>query len=131
MTVQRRIRRVAPPSPEVEAAAQATGPTRLEVGAPARQFILPLEALNIEHLGVGELLTAAEVLNTDLEGVAALMRSRGVARARFLVALAWVIARRAEPELTWDEAQRWRIEVEVEARPDPTAGAPPSVAPDG
>lgn len=132
MTVQRRTRRIEAPPPEVPEsppAAQAAGITRLKV-TPARRFVLPLEAVNIENLGVGELLSAAEVLNTDLEGVADLMRSRGVARAKFLVALAWVIARRTEPEVTWDEAQRWRIEVEV-GDPDPTAGAPPTGAPDG
>jgi hypothetical protein len=95
-------------------------------------MILPLEALDVTHWGVGELLSAAEVLNTDLDGVAALMKSQGVARARFLVALAWVIARRSEPAVTWDEAQRWRITVEVDASPNPTPGAePPSAAPDG
>ena len=134
MTVQRRTRGpIAPPSPEVPGipppAAQATGPTRLEL-APARRIILPLAAVNIENLGVGELLSAAEVLNTDLDGLEALMRSRGIARARFLVALAWVIVRRDEPDTTWADAQQWRIEVEVGAE-NPTQGPPPSAGPDG
>lgn len=96
-------------------------PLVLVPSGPARRIVLPVEAINAESLGIGELLDMADVLETDLGGLSALMRMRGsIAQSKIVVAFAWILARRLEPGVTWNEAQRWRIEVE---------GKPPTQSP--
>jgi len=99
----------------------------LEAGPPARTVVLPVAAIEADNLGVGELLDVAEVMGTDLPGVAAMMASKGLTQARILVAYAWILARRNDPSVTWQDAQRWRIEVPAGADPpDPNGATPPS-----
>jgi hypothetical protein len=93
---------------------------RLEAGEPARKIVLPVNAIDAERFGVGELLDIAETLGTDLAGLAQAMRSPGVHQTRMLVAIAWILVRRLEPEVTFADAARWRIT--VDAQPDPTPG---------
>lgn len=89
-------------------------PLVLVASNPARRVVLPISLISADKLGVGELLDMADALETDLDGLAAMMRARGKYQGRIVVAFAWILARRVEPAATWDEAQRWRIEVHGE-----------------
>lgn len=110
-------------------APKAPAPMVLEAGPPALTVVLPVEAIEADNLGIGELLDLAEVMGTDLPGVAAMMASKGLTQARILVGYAWILARRKDPAITWAEAQRWRIEVNAAPRPpDPNGAKPPSGA---
>lgn len=119
------------PTKRKPAAPTAPAPLILEAGAPAQVVMLPVEAIEANNLGIGELLDLAEVMGTDLPGVAALMASKGVSQARIVVGYAWILARRRDPSVTWEEAQRWRIEVSNARAPDPNGAKPQSGEPLG
>jgi hypothetical protein len=102
----------------------------LEAGPPAPVVVLPVEAIEANNLGIGELMDLAEALGTDLEGLGAMMRDRGaINRPRVVVGYAWVLARRQDRSISWDEAQRWRVE--VVGKPDPGGAKRPSGGPLG
>lgn len=103
-------------------------PLRLDAGPPARKIILPIAAVDASSYGVGELLDIAAVLETDLEGLSRMMATPGIHQARLIVAIAWMLVRRLEPDVTFADARRWRIEVSTE--PDPTPGAALTAAPE-
>jgi hypothetical protein len=96
-----------------------------------RTVLLDLAAVNSSTLTMGEVADLAEVLDLDLDEVQGAMAGRRgkVTAARAILALAWVIARRADPELTWAEARTWRVEVTAAAAVDPTPPAPRPVRP--
>lgn len=104
----------------------------LAAGPPAPIYTLPLAAVSVEHLGIGEMLDLCEALEVDMDGMAALMRSRGIQRARVLVGFAWILARRDDPSISWLDAQRWRITVDTGAADfPPGSGEPPTPEPIG
>lgn len=106
-------------SPAAARANGAPAPTVLEPLPASRRIVLPVDGIDPDGLGIGELLDLADVFGTDLDGIAALMRDRSqVARSRMVVGLAWLMVRRLEPAVTWAEAQTWRVEV-TPARLDP------------
>ena len=80
-----------------------------------RRVLLPPEA--IRSLGIGELARVAELVGVpaiaDLD-----KRMRGPGRDMVLVAMAYLLALRLEPEATWEDAQRWRVEAGT-TTPDP------------
>jgi hypothetical protein len=80
-----------------------------------RRVLLPPEA--IRSLGIGELARVAEL--AGVASIAALNdRMRGPGREMVLVAMAYMLALRLEPDATWEDAQRWRVEAGT-ATPDP------------
>lgn len=95
----------------------------LDLGAaatPARRIRLPGDAIGT--LGIGELLEVARLAGVPYDRLGGMLRERGPEAVMVAVALAYVLARRLEPDVTWEDAQRWRIEV-VPAdptTPDPT-----------
>lgn len=104
-----------PPGPRVLDLSAAT-----ELG---RTVKLPAAA--IRSLGVGELALVASRCGVPIDGLAPLLRDpeRG---PTMLLAMAWALARRLEPDVTWEEAQAWRVEVVASAEPDPTRPRPDS-----
>lgn len=112
------IEEAPPGTPELVLAEGPPPPLVLEAGPPAPVVVLPVEVIEANNLGIGELMDMAEVLGTDFQGLAAMMGDRGaVSRPRVVVAYAWVLARRQDRSITWEEAQRWRVE--VRGKPDP------------
>jgi hypothetical protein len=89
---------------------------------PAREVILDLGRVTTSTLTLGEVADMAEVLDLELDAVVPVVQGKHgqVAAARALLALAWVIARRGDPDLAWAEARTWRVEVRNGTRPDPT-----------
>lgn len=85
----------------------------LELGPPQRKALLDLNRISVASLGIGEILALAEAAGVAPDELGAAMSERapvGV-RAQVVVALAWIVARRAEPDLTMAEVQTWALEV--------------------
>ena len=110
----------------------------LEADPPQRSAVLDLARFDITRLGLGELLEISRALEIEPGELGAAMRGAGADKARVGVALAWIIARRREPDLTFGDVERWRIEIRGKnappadeeaptsspAQPDPTPPAP-------
>jgi hypothetical protein len=65
-----------------------------------------------------EVLDMSEASGVEPENLGALMKSRNTAtRMRIMFAMAWVIARRAQPRLTFAEVCTWKLEVIGEVDP--------------
>lgn len=67
------------------------------------------------RLSLRDMIVASEAAGADVTELANL---RGTAKIKALAAMAWVITRRTEPDLTYDEVLDGRIE-------SPDEGAPP------
>ena len=80
--------------------------------------VLTVDPGAIDELGFGELLEAADLAGVDM---AELGTVTGNGRLRVMLAIAFVIARRADPNLSWQAAQRWKLEVVTGKAPDPTS----------
>ena len=78
-------------------------------------FTLSADAAS--ELGMGELVDACDAIGIEVGQVSKLV---GNARLRFLVAVAWVILRRDDPELTFLQASRVKLEVAKPAPAHPT-----------
>ena len=91
----------------------------LTQAAPARH--VRLSETSIGALGIGELLEVARLTGHPYDQLAGILRKRGGDAALAAVALAYVLARRVEPEATWEEAQRWIVEI---VPPDPLTPDP-------
>lgn len=84
----------------------------LDLGAaagPPRRIRLPADA--ITTLGIGELLEVARLVGKPYTELGDALRGGGNAAILTAVALAYVLARRLEPDVTWEAAQTWRIEL--------------------
>jgi hypothetical protein len=103
------------PEPELEPLDLAA---ILEEGPPRRTAILDMQRLDLNALGVGEILELSRAAGVDPEELGGVMRKgNAAAKGRLAIALAWVIARRREPGLELEDVERWAIEVR---------GAPPA-----
>jgi hypothetical protein len=81
-----------------------------------RRVRLPADAAKM--LGLGELAEVCRLSEVPMGNLAEALRGgRGPYVA---VALALVLARRLEPDATWEDAQRWTVEVVAPTGPDPT-----------
>lgn len=90
----------------------------LEQSPPRRTAVLDMQRLDLNALGIGEILELSRAAGIDPEKLGATMRAGdAAAKGRLAVALAWVIARRREPALELTDVERWSIEVR---------GAPPA-----
>jgi len=82
-----------------------------------RPRVFTIGADDYRHLSLRDMITASDVAGADVTELANL---RGTARIKALAAMAWVITRRSEPDLTFEDVLDGRIE-------SPDEGAPPLV----
>jgi hypothetical protein len=78
--------------------------------------------MDLSRLGMGEMLELSRACELGPGELAAAMRSGDrELKSRVAIALAWIIARRREPALTFADVQTWRLEiVGPTVAPDPT-----------
>ena len=88
--------------------------------APPRRIRLPADA--ITTLGIGELLEVARQVGRPYTELGDTLRGGGNDAILTAVAIAYVLARRLEPDVTWEAAQTWRIELVGDV--DPTVPGP-------
>ena len=112
--------------PVVPGAAEPTttpsGGDVLDLTAPPTGRVVRLSTDAIRGLGLGELALVARTTGVPIGGLQAAMREPG--GEAVVVAMAWALARRVEPLVTWEEAQAWRVEVVAPTGPDPTMTRP-------
>lgn len=78
-----------------------------------RVATLDMSTFDANKLTLIEVLDMAEMAGVDPENLGGLLDlgKNSPRKARMLVSLVWVIARRAEPELTYEEVSTWRIRI--------------------
>lgn len=91
---------------------------------PQRRAVLDVAGLDLSRFGIGELLELTDAVGVAPDKLGDAMRGKtGRAAGRVTVGIAWLIARRAEPGLTYDDVATWAIEVRgVPAVPTPGRG---------
>lgn len=100
----------------------------LAAAPPKRRAFLDLATFDMGRFGIGELLDLTDVVGVAPDKLGAAMRSgTDGKKGRVFVGIAWLIARRVEPGLTFDDVARWDIEVRG-APADPTPGSGPALA---
>ena len=95
---------------------------------PARRVRLDIAALEAEALlSIGDIVDMAEKLHTEPAELAAMMRDGSAStRTDVGIAFAWIIGRKADPALSYDEVRTsWRIEPAETPPADPTPPTPP------
>jgi hypothetical protein len=93
---------------------------------PARVLRLPSDAIREDSLTVYELVTIGRALGISpvelTDAVRAIQGKRaGWESFEIAQAFAWIVARRAEPGLTWEEARTFGLDVVAGPEPDPTS----------
>jgi hypothetical protein len=98
----------------------------LAAGPPQRRAFLDLATFDMGRFGIGELLDLTDVVGVAPDKLGDAMRSGTDGRkGRVMVGIAWLIARRSMPGLTYDEVATWAIEVRgVLAGPTPGRRGP-------
>jgi len=81
-----------------------------------------LPARVMERLGFGEVLEVADLAGVPFDRLDAALKARSTESARIVIALAYVLVRRREPDASWQDAQGWQIAI----APDPTHPDPMS-----
>ena len=78
-----------------------------------RVAVLDLNTFDATKLTLLEVLDMAEIAGIEPERLGTLLSARGQTKKRMMLfyALAWCIARRAEPNLTFPEVCSWKLEV--------------------
>jgi hypothetical protein len=83
--------------------------------------VLDLNTFDATQLTLLEVLDMAETAGAEPVELGKLMAGRNNAkRMRLLYAMAWCIARRANPALTFEEVCTWKLEVIGEVKPERT-----------
>ena len=91
----------------------------LDATRPTRTLVIPLSKIRVDTLTPYELVSVGRVLGmTPDELVTEFTERGGWAGVELAQAMAWVILRRVEPDVTWEEAQRFAIS--WTEPPDPT-----------
>lgn len=95
---------------------------------PVREIVLDVSGiLESGALGTGELLDIADELGIPYDKLGAAMRGDDMQKARIGIAVAWVVQRRAEPDLTFAASKRikWvQPEPMPVDRPEPVLSGP-------
>jgi hypothetical protein len=89
---------------------------------PARVLRLPLAALDRDTLSLVELAAVGRAIGlspVDINEAFERREAGGWAAVELAQGIAWAIARRVEPALTWEEARTFALEI-VGQPPDPT-----------
>jgi hypothetical protein len=95
---------------------------------PARRVKLDIAAIEAAGLlSVGDVVDMAEKLHTEPAQLAAVLSAGDPSTAfEVVLALAWIVGRKVDPDLSYDEVRTtWRVEAPVRAAPDPTPPQPP------
>jgi hypothetical protein len=94
--------------------------------APARRAaVLDIGRLDFGKLGLGEIVDLSTAAGIDPGTLGQELRSKDTARKiRVAVALAWILARRSEPDLTIEDVRTWSLEVRGSAAKNPTVRPP-------
>jgi hypothetical protein len=91
---------------------------------PARVLRIPADAIREDSLTLYELVMIGRALGVSPETLSVSVQKRdGWAAVELAQAFAWIIARRVEPGLTWEEARTFGLDI-VQTPADPTR--PPS-----
>lgn len=95
-----------------------------------RVLRLPAGALRQDSLTVYELVSIGRVLELEPGPLVAMLQATLAKRGgwesiELMQAIAWTIARRVEPALTWEQAQTFALELPELPPEDPTAAAGP------
>jgi hypothetical protein len=102
------------------------------MGEPLRVFTFDTATLTIDDLSLGDLIDICEIVDCAPEDLGPIMNDpkQGVRRLKAFAAMAWILARRDEPGLTYAEVIAGRIEVTGEdastGPADPTYGGEPT-----
>jgi hypothetical protein len=93
---------------------------------PARILRLPADKIREDSLTVYELMTIGRALGISPTELTAAVQAIAAQRAgweafEIAQAFAWIIARRAEPGLTWEEARTFGLDVIAGPPRDPTS----------
>jgi hypothetical protein len=106
---------------------QDSKPAEVDLSAIAEKYpvnqrtaTLDLSTFNANKLSMLDVLDMAEKAGVEPENLSSLLDlgKNSSRKARMLVGLAWVLARRAEPDLTYEEVATWRITVVGRVDPD-------------
>lgn len=73
--------------------------------------VLDLNTFDATQLTLLEVLDMAETTGVPPEALGTLLKSPNSKRMRLLYAMAWCVARRANPRLTFEEVCRWKLTV--------------------
>jgi hypothetical protein len=76
-----------------------------------RIAVLDLNTFDATQLTLLEVLDMSEIAGVQPEAFGALLNSKNSNRMKMLYAMAWCIARRADPSLTFAEVCTWKLEV--------------------
>jgi hypothetical protein len=107
---------VAEPAPPALAALPEPEPLDLSAvlaaRPPKRRAFLDLATFDMGAFGIGELLDLTDAVGVAPDKLGEAMRTGSSGRkGRVFVGIAWLIARRADPGLTFDDVATWSIEV--------------------
>ena len=95
----------------------------IERTRPTRTISIPLSSIRADTLTPYELVSVGRVLDkTPQELIDEFGERGGWTSIELAQALAWVIMRRVEPDLSWQEAQRFAIKWSDPPDPTPAAG---------
>jgi hypothetical protein len=96
----------------------------LEQRGPRRRARIDASKLALSRFGIGELLELTRIAGVPPDELGAALRTgSGDVKGRLVVGLAWLIARRGEPGLTYDDVATWELEVVSTPSEDPTRPA--------
>jgi hypothetical protein len=78
-----------------------------------RVFVVDVSAISAASLSFGDLIDLADATDIEPEDMDRTLngKARGRDRLRLIVGFAWIVSRRAEPELTYTDVLRGRVEV--------------------
>ena len=100
--------------------------TAIAQAHPARRVRLDMAAIEaLGLLSVGDIVDMSEKLHTEPAQLAAVLTAGDPSTPyEVMLALAWIVGRKADPGLTYDEVRStWRIEPRASS-PDPTPPTP-------
>jgi hypothetical protein len=74
-------------------------------------------SLQMDSLTVGEICEIEEIIDGPLDGMA----KAGAKKGKLILAMAYVVKKRKNPEFTLEDAKNLRIEFKGKVKADPTA----------
>lgn len=83
------------------------------MGSEVRVFRVETSTLSPDSLSIGDLIDICEAADVAPADLAPMIRdeTQGIRRLKALAAMAWIIFRRDEPELTLADVMRGRVEL--------------------
>lgn len=88
--------------------------------APPRTITLPRDMLDVRNITTMELAAIGRALGLTPKEITAI-DAKSWDGVELQQALVWVVLRREEPTLTWDEAKRFALELPPQDRPKPAS----------